>query len=195
MAIGKMIVWFYCLRISESVLLLLGSTFIFFWLERKMAHYHWWQWFVAGLLFTLLVAIYYTTIGNRSESGDFRISLIPFHSYQEALTRNNPELYRSNFMNAALFYPAGLLATALLPKRWPGWCKCILVTILLMAMSVGVEYAQYYYALGDCEIDDVIHNTAGALVGSLAAMILPPVLTFGKEKILQRYHQWHNSIM
>ena len=79
-------------------------------------------------------------------------------------------------MNAVLFYPAGLLATALLPEKWPGWCRCVLVVLLLGALSVGIEYAQYFWRLGRVEIDDVIHNAAGALAGSLAALLIPPLL-------------------
>ena len=71
-------------------------------------------------------------------------------------------------MNVALFYPAGLLAASLLPKKWSGWCRCLLVVFVLTAMSAGIEFLQYRYALGRCEIDDVIHNALGALLGSLA---------------------------
>ena len=43
-----------------------------------------------------------------------------------------------------------------------------MVVIALTAMSAGIEFLQYHFALGRCEIDDVIHNALGALLGSLA---------------------------
>ena len=87
------------------------------------------------------------------------------------------KIYRSNFMNMVLFYPAGLLAASLLTRKWPGWCRCLLTAVLFGAMSGAIEYAQYRYELGNVEIDDVIHNTAGALAGSLAVLILTPMIS------------------
>ena len=86
------------------------------------------------------------------------------------------KIYRSNFMNMVLFYPAGLLAASLLMRKWPEWCRFILVVTVLAALSAGIEFLQYHFCLGRCEIDDVIHNTAGALLGCLAAMVLPRLL-------------------
>ena len=74
-------------------------------------------------------------------------------------------------MNAVLFYPDGLLTAALLPKKWPAWAKLLLIAVIFCGISVGVEYMQYIWSLGRCEIDDVIHNTLGALVGAAAAEV------------------------
>ena len=93
-------------------------------------------------------------------------------------------------MNAVLFYPAGLLATVLLPEKWPGWCRCVLVVILFGAMSAGIEYAQYFWQLGRVEIDDVIHNTAGALAGSLAALLMPSVIAWTAERVKLMWKQY-----
>lgn len=138
---------------------------------------------VAVFLMALLAVILYTTVGSRSENLTEAPQLVPFHSYRAVRDGANPELYRSNFMNAALFFPAGLLGTALLPRKWYGWCRCLTVTLLFCAVSAGIEYLQYRYALGLCEIDDVIHNTAGALAGGLAAVLMPPVLDKARKVI------------
>ena len=53
---------------------------------------------------------------------------------------------------------------------------CVLVVILFGAMSAGIEYGQYIWQLGRVEIDDVIHNTAGALAGSVAVLMIPKLL-------------------
>lgn len=34
-----------------------------------------------------------------------------------------------------------------------------------------IEYVQFFYALGEPEMDDVIHNTLGALLGTLPFII------------------------
>ena len=119
-------------------------------------------------LVSLLCVIAYSTILARDGGELLQHNFVPFHSYREVQNGGNIEIYRSNFMNVVFFYPAGLLATSLLPKKWPGWCRFILVVLALTAVSVGIEFLQYRYALGRCEIDDVIHNALGALLGSLA---------------------------
>ena len=70
-------------------------------------------------------------------------------------------------MNVALFYPAGLLAASLLPEKWSRWQKTLAVLLLFAQLSMMIEYTQLRYALGESEIDDVIHNTLGAFIGAL----------------------------
>ena len=174
MSIGELILWFYRLPIEDAVRLLLVCTLAYCWIKETMEHRRWWKPAVACALAALTVAILCSTM-RRTGGSNYHVNLIPFHSYRAVQSGANPELYRSNFMNAALFYPAGLLLTSLLPQKWPGWCRCLLAVALLAAMSGSIEYIQYRCALGNVEIDDVIHNTAGALAGSLAAEVLSSV--------------------
>lgn len=97
--------------------------------------------------------------------------LIPFHSYRAVLDGGNRELFRSNFMNVVLFYPAGLLACELLPKDWRRAQKLILTVVPFALISAGIEVCQYRFALGQAEVDDVIHNTLGALIGAVVSSI------------------------
>ena len=52
--------------------------------------------------------------------------------------------------------------------------RCLLATAVLLAMSAAIEWAQFRLNLGHCEIDDVIHNTLGALLGSLVCAAALP---------------------
>lgn len=166
--IGKLLHWLYCLDFGEALLIVAVGTVAYCLIDRWLYKHWWWRLLALCTLLALGVAITYTTLGNRSGGGDFAHAFIPFHSYREVWNGGNPEIYRSNFMNVILFHPAGLLATSLLPQKWKGWCRCLLVVFVLMAMSAGIEFLQYHFALGRCEIDDVIHNALGALLGSLA---------------------------
>lgn len=181
---------FYCMDMADILWMSVPVTIVYLLVYQRYQNRRWMNYLIGIALICCVAVVLYATVGNRSADPVREINLIPFHSYRAVLAGGNPELYRSNFMNAALFYPAGLLATSLLPQKWPGWCRCLLVVFLLSAMSTGIEYAQYRYALGQVEIDDVIHNTAGALAGSLAALLFPPVLLFIKEKLVQKYRQW-----
>lgn len=177
---------FYCLPIENILALLIAATWIFVRLWEAFRRRWQWRLFLSAVLFAFTLVIVYLTISQRDGASNTAVFLVPFHSYREVLAGGNPEIYRSNFMNAVLFYPSGLLLTALLPKKWRGWCRCILVVLLFAALSAGIEYVQFHFGLGWCEIDDVIHNTAGALAGSLAALWVPSLLVWlnGKVKLM-----------
>lgn len=83
------------------------------------------------------------------------------------LAKQQPELYRSFFMNALLFVPLGLSMPYCLSKK--PYKRNVFITIgFAAAFSAGIEFLQYYYHLGRCETDDVIANTLGASVGTLS---------------------------
>lgn len=180
---------FYCMDIPDILWLMLFATVGFLEIYRRYGKKWWSKWPAAAGLLCVIVVVFVATIGDRSGE-NLQINLTPFHSYREVLVGGNPEIYRSNFMNVVLFYPAGLLATALLPEKWPGWCRCVPVVLLLGFLSAGIEYVQYTYALGRCEIDDVIHNTLGALAGSLAVLLMPSVLVWLSDKGKRMWEQY-----
>lgn len=138
-----------------------------------------------GLVFVSAAAvIFYMTIYTRGE-GAGEVVLEPFRSFQEA--KIQLELYRSMLMNVFLFVPLGLTLPFVLGKgKLPGF----LTILLALAFSAGIEYLQYRYALGRCEVDDVIMNTLGAATGGLAYVLsrnwekrVSPKLIFLKETL------------
>ena len=162
---------FYRLDYDELFCILAVASVCFLSVHSKQGNKRWWNVFAAAALLVWTVAVVYCTVSSREGGSAYQYNLIPFHSYREILNGGNPELYRSNLMNAVLFYPNGLLTVAILPRKWPAWAKVLLVAVIFCGISVGVEYMQYTYSLGRCEIDDVIHNTLGALAGASAAEI------------------------
>lgn len=73
-------------------------------------------------------------------------------------------------MNVFLFFPLGLTLSNALPRKWHRWCRIILTTFVGCMLSAGIEYAQYRYALGMAEVDDVICNTLGAFIGAASLL-------------------------
>ena len=122
------------------------------------------RWRVGNFLLFLgtVAAVFYMTVYTRGE-GTGEAVLVPFQSLQAAKVQ--PEVYRAMLMNVFLFVPLGLTLPFVLGKGWfPGF-----FTVLAgLAFSAGIEYLQYRYALGWCEVDDVIMNTLGAQLGCLA---------------------------
>lgn len=118
----------------------------------------------ANVLFLWLIIVVYTTVLSRAK-GTTAIFLKPFHQLQELLHGGPTELIRSAWMNVLLFVPAGLLLFELLPKAKPVWLKSCVIVIIIVGISFCVEVAQWYWALGQAETDDVICNALGGVIG------------------------------
>ena len=111
--------------------------------------------------------ILYATILTRS-AGVPEVILTPFATFIAA--RQQPELYREMLMNVFLFFPLGLTLSNALPQKWHRWGRIALTTLVGCALSAGIEYTHYRYALGMAEVDDVICNTLGAFIGSTSLL-------------------------
>lgn len=164
--------WFYCLSITDAILLVIvvsaGYLFLREWLEEK----RFWRPMIALLFLAGLAVIAVVTLTDRTPGIiPAEPELLPFHSYRAVMAGENKEILRSNFMNVILFYPAGLFACELLPKSWSRAKRVILVAMLFALISAGIEFCQYHFALGQAEVDDVIHNALGALIGALISTI------------------------
>lgn len=126
------------------------------------------RWFGVGtgmaLLLWLAVAVWTTLLGRSNPAPEPPV-WVPLYSHWEAFHNGKRELLRSNFMNLALFYPGGLLTARILPKAWSPRGRLITVLAFAIALSVGIELCQLHFALGKPEVDDVIHNALGALLG------------------------------
>ena len=119
-----------------------------------------------------VIAILCATILNCTP-GNYELILTPFAALSAALQQ--PELYREMLMNVFLFFPLGLTLSNALPQKWHRWLRIILTTLIGCILSAGIEYAQYRYALGLAETDDVICNTLGAFIGSTSLLIAPAI--------------------
>ncbi len=130
------------------------------------------------LLFVWCTAVLFSTVFSRVP-GTFGGFQPLFASYWAALEQ--PEIYRSNFMNMLLFFPGGLLLTTLLPLK-KKWVRIVIVTLLLGLLSAGIEYAQFCYQLGRSEADDILHNTLGSLLGGSAELFVEWLLRHSKKE-------------
>lgn len=136
-------------------------------LSARVAERHWRMGNLALLLVSAAMILYATLFSRAEGSGG--LILTPFASLTAA--RVQPELYREMLMNVFLFFPLGLTLSNALPRRW-NYRRRIGVTVLAgCALSAGIECAQYRFALGLAETDDVLCNTLGAFIGSTSLLI------------------------
>lgn len=126
-----------------------------------------------------VIAILCATILNRTP-GNYELILTPFATF--AAAQQQPELYREMLMNIFLFFPLGLTLSNALPRKWHRWGRIILTTFIGCALSAGIEYAQYRYALGLAETDDVICNTLGAFLGA-ASLLAAHAIEKSRERV------------
>ena len=143
-----------------------------------------WRWGNLALMLLVAAAILYATLFSRAE-GSTGLILTPFAALTAA--RIQPEIYREMLMNVFLFFPLGLTLSNALPRKWHRWIRIILTTLVGCALSAGIEYAQYRYALGVAETDDVICNTLGAFLGSTSLLAAHAI-----EKHKER--AWHTNM-
>lgn len=61
----------------------------------------------------------------------------------------------------------------MLPDGWPMRRRLLWVGGIFCLFSLGIEMTQYRLAIGQAEIDDVIHNALGTVIGCLACTGVP----------------------
>ena len=130
----------------------------------------WKLWNLAALAVSLLF-IAWATLLRREPMAELVVELRPFATFDRIARQ--PEYIRTMVMNAALFLPLGLSAAGLLPRRWHPLARLVPALVLGVAVSCGVEHLQYLHLLGTVEVDDVLCNTFGALLGGQFVLIEP----------------------
>jgi glycopeptide antibiotics resistance protein len=104
------------------------------------------------------------TLTARPYGSDGRTDLIPFHPLWNALTGeiDATRVVATFGANILLFVPIGIL----LPVRWPRLDRAGVVTLMTAGLSAAIEVAQYFMNAGRvAQLDDVIFNTLGGLIG------------------------------
>lgn len=112
------------------------------------------------LLAAYLVFIVYMTLMGR-EAGNGRLQLKLFWSYR--LFWSHPRVRMEILNNIWLFVPLGTILYRLFPRAY-----IVFVPVLI---SIAVEVSQYLLGVGLCEVDDVVSNGLGGLIGILVRLL------------------------
>lgn len=141
-----------------------------FWLTalwRRHGQTGWFRRSCGALLAVWAAVTLYATVLDRGGMEERVLFLRPLRFLWEPTLTGRFEIRRAAFMNVALFFPAGLLSAALLPRAWSGWKRLVLVTVLFLGISAAIEVSQYIWVLGEADVDDLLTNTLGAFLGAL----------------------------
>lgn len=120
------------------------------------------------LFFLYLAALLSVTLFVRVGSMRNDIQMEPFHQFKEAINTQNWEIVEHNIQNVILFIPMGVLIPLINQHYFQKFSYAFLAA---MITSTCIETIQYLFQLGTCDIDDIIANTLGAVIGFLMARI------------------------
>lgn len=120
------------------------------------------------LLAEYIFLIYCSTLLYRERLYKAKYSFTPLRSYSEYIDGKEILLYE-NIMNVVVFIPIGVLACFAFPKtKW--W----IIALAGCVLSISIEILQYTYHRGFSEVDDVMHNTLGCLIGVVIVHFIQP---------------------
>ena len=139
-----------------SVILLGSVVFIAYKGWRKGLRYS------AALIWICYISMLFSsTVFCRNVAFQTRYELTPFWSYK-AISEGNEYLLIENLMNIVVFFPVGLLLSfAFRNIKW--WQ----VGLIGLGLSLSIEILQFIFHCGFSELDDVLHNTIGCLIGGI----------------------------
>lgn len=104
--------------------------------------------------------LYSSTVFFRISPRVLKYNLKPFWSYLAFFDGSEPNILYENFSNVFVFMPFGLLAGFAFKH-----ITIRHVVLLGICLSVGIETLQFFLNRGFSEIDDVMHNTLGCIIG------------------------------
>ena len=89
---------------------------------------------------------------------------MPFRLLYYMFQKTNPSFYFKQItLNIILFIPFGYTLTSFLQEKGVNNLRPVLIAGAVL--SITVEALQYLTSCGYTEIDDVINNTVGAVIG------------------------------
>ena len=114
------------------------------------------KWSSVLLLIEYVFLVFCSTVIFRPTGETRQYDFHPFWSY------DRPELLVENIMNVIVFIPIGILLAIVFKQM--SWWKILLIGC---SISITIEALQFYFMKGFSEVDDVMHNTVGCLIGYL----------------------------
>lgn len=125
-------------------------------------------------LFAILFLMFFSTVIGRESIDTISLKLTPFWSI-EAIQNGYIETLYEKIYNVIFFIPYGFLLRLYFRRK--AFSSTLLVGFITSSL---IECLQLITKTGTCEIDDVICNTVGCLIGSLLAVGI--VKLFNGEK-------------
>jgi glycopeptide antibiotics resistance protein len=158
------------------LLILFGflGVIVFLVLDRKS--------FARNIILLFLLEYFFflicTTIVFREETPEKGYNLVPFWSYR-AVCDGQKYLILENILNILVFVPVGMFCGFISKGK-----KTYIIILGGLLLSMSIELIQFILKRGFAEVDDVIHNTIGCVLG-LALSIFLIKIYFTVERLFR----------
>lgn len=119
--------------------------------------------FVWVLFLSYMMILIQTVFFSREPGSRIAVSLKLFETWG-----TTPVMHAYFIENIIMFIPLGIFLPALFRKMRKVWC-CVPFAFVC---SCAIEIAQYVTGRGYLQVDDIMTNTAGALIGWLVWILL-----------------------
>ena len=126
-----------------------------------------WKGFKTGLRYSAILLlveyvflIFCSTVFFRATGEISKYDFHPFWSYK-AIQDGRENLLAENIMNVIVFIPVGMILGSLLKVKG----SCLIVLLIGCSISITIEALQFCFLKGFSEVDDVMHNTVGCIIG------------------------------
>ena len=144
-----------------------------------------WKKISVSLLITYCFLIFATTVLARTSQENVSYNLTPFRLFMIDKWWTEHDFVLQIKANVLMFVPIGFLLM-LAGKETEGKLVRALYTIAVIItgflFSALIEYMQYKLHRGFCEIDDVIHNTIGTIMGIVLCRGVNRIFTALKDR-------------
>ena len=117
------------------------------------------------LLVEYVFLLFCSTVIFRATGETRQYDFHPFWSY------DRPDLLTENIMNVIVFIPIGMILGSLLRVKGSSTSEAtksmtwFVVLMIGCGISVAIESLQFFLMRGFAEVDDVMHNTLGCILG------------------------------
>ena len=123
----------------------------------------------------IVVLLYFTVVGRYShEEYEYKINF--FTSYRWFFKYNGEQVLRQLLINLVMIMPVGFLLPVVIKAKY----KYLITMALSLLLTVFIETMQLITKCGSFEVDDIINNFIGAVLGMLIYALCSKLL---KSKI------------
>ena len=156
----------FVLRLGISLLILLAFCGIAFMLYKRQK-LNKLQFIVSIMLSAYVVLMLYFTVIGRYSWNIYRYDFDALAAYKRLFLTFDKQEIRQFLINVFMIVPIGSLTPLIISKKH----KYILTLICCIALTLTIEFLQFFTRCGTFEVSDLINNMIGAVLGVMAYII------------------------
>ena len=178
---GQIHLWMIAVIIVLGYIAVVGNMY---WAKRHVRDQRGTRIILSFILLCYSVVYAYLTFFYRIPMGEAHVRFEPFWSYKEAfdgLSIRRLGVARSIVLNIAMMIPLGYL----LPTIYRASLHPYVFSFLTVAIvSILTETIQYITFTGLCELDDLVNNILGALIGIVGNLLAYRLINGSRKSII-----------